>query len=373
MLRVPFLDVQRINSRFQREFDDALSRVSRSGRYLFGMETEAFEREFAAWNGSTHCISVANGLDALRLTLRAWISLDRLAPGDEVVVPANSFIASALAVTESDLRVRFADISANTFNVTVDTVSKVLGQHTRAIMLVHLYGQCADVGRIRALCVERGLLLLEDAAQAHGARVGSRNAGTFGDAAGFSFYPAKNLGAMGDAGCVTTDDASLAERVRLLGNYGATRKYIHDFRGSNSRIDELQAACLRVKLRYLDSDNAHRRKIAGRYCSEIAHPLVMTPTLPSDPDSHVWHLFVVKTPHRSSLVQHLEAHGIETLIHYPSVIHQQLAYLGCVDGASAPVAEHLQHQVLSLPISPVLESDQVDHVIDAVNRWPGPR
>jgi dTDP-4-amino-4,6-dideoxygalactose transaminase len=373
MLRVPFLDVQRINSRFQREFDDALSRVSRSGRYLFGVETEAFEREFAAWNGSVHCISVANGLDALRLTLRAWISLDRLAPGDEVVVPANSFIASALAVTESDLRVRFADVSADTFNVTVDTVSKVLDQHTRAIMPVHLYGQCADVERIRALCAEKDLLLLEDAAQAHGARAGLRNAGTFGDAAGFSFYPAKNLGAMGDAGCVTTDDPSLAERVRLLGNYGATRKYVHDFRGSNSRIDELQAACLRIKLRHLDSDNSHRRKIAGRYCSEIAHPLVMVPTLPSDPNSHVWHLFVVKTPHRSSLVRHLEAQGIETLIHYPSVIHQQFAYLGCVDGTSAPVAEHLQHQVLSLPISPVLESDQVDHVIDAVNRWPGPR
>jgi dTDP-4-amino-4,6-dideoxygalactose transaminase len=373
MFRVPFLDVQRINSRFQREFDEAYSRVSRSGRYLFGAETEAFEREFAAWNGSVHCISVANGLDALRMTLRAWNTLDRLAPGDEVVVPANSFIASALAVTESDLRVRFADVSADTFNVTVDTVSEVVGERTRAIMPVHLYGQCADIERIRSLCVEKGLLLLEDAAQAHGARTGSRNAGTFGDAGGFSFYPAKNLGAMGDAGCVTTDDASLAERVRLLGNYGATRKYVHDFRGSNSRIDELQAACLRIKLRYLDSDNGHRREIAARYCREIAHPLVTAPALPSDPNSHVWHLFVVKTPQRSSLVQHLEAQGIETLIHYPSVIHQQLAYLGCVDGASTPVAERLQHQVLSLPISPVLESDQVDHVIDAINRWPGPR
>jgi len=373
MLRVPFLDVQRINSRFQREFDDALCRVSRSGRYLFGVETEAFEREFAAWNGSAHCITLANGLDALRLTLRAWISLDRLAPGDEVVVPANSFIASALSVTESDLRLRFADISPDTFNVTVDTVSKVLGQHTRAIMPVHLYGQCADIEQIRSLCAEKDLLLLEDAAQAHGARVGSRNTGTFGDAAGFSFYPAKNLGAMGDGGCVTTDDSVLAERVRMLGNYGATRKYVHDFRGSNSRIDELQAACLRIKLRHLDDDNARRREVAGRYCSEIVHSLVTVPTLPSDANSHVWHLFVVKTPHRSSLVQHLEAQGIETLIHYPSVIHQQLAYFGCVYGASAPVAEHLQHQVLSLPISPVLESDQVDHVIDAVNRWPGPR
>jgi len=373
MLRVPFLDVQRINSRFQREFDDALCRVSRSGRYLFGVETEAFEREFAAWNGSAHCITLANGLDALRLTLRAWISLDRLAPGDEVVVPANSFIASALSVTESDLRLRFADISPDTFNVTVDTVSKVLGQHTRAIMPVHLYGQCADIEQIRSLCAEKDLLLLEDAAQAHGARVGSRNTGTFGDAAGFSFYPAKNLGAMGDGGCVTTDDSVLAERVRMLGNYGATRKYVHDFRGSNSRIDELQAACLRIKLRHLDDDNARRREVAGRYCSEIVHSLVTVPTLPSDANSHVWHLFVVKTPHRSSLVQHLEAQGIETLIHYPSVIHQQLAYFGCVYGASAPVAEHLQHQVLSLPISPVLESDQVDHVIDAINRWPGPR
>jgi dTDP-4-amino-4,6-dideoxygalactose transaminase len=372
MLRVPFLDVQRINARFQREFEEAFSRVSRSGRYLFGAETEAFEREFAAWNGSAHCISVANGLDALRLTLRAWISLDKLAPGDEIIVPANSFIASALAVTDSDLQVRFADVNAETFNVTVDTVSDVLSQKTRAIMPVHLYGQCADIERIRSLCRAKDLLLLEDAAQAHGARMGSRRVGTFGDAGGFSFYPAKNLGAMGDAGCVSTDDSSLAERVRLLGNYGATRKYVHDFCGSNSRIDEVQAACLRIKLRYLDDDNTRRREIARRYCGEIAHPLVTAPTLPSDPESHVWHLFVIRTSHRASLVRHLEASGVETLIHYPSVIHQQRAYLGRVEDASAPVAEHLQHQVLSLPISPVLEHRQVDHVIDAVNRWPGP-
>jgi dTDP-4-amino-4,6-dideoxygalactose transaminase len=372
MLRVPFLDVQGINARFQREFDEALSRVSRSGRYLFGAETEAFEREFAAWNGSAHCICVANGLDALRLTLRAWISLDKLAPGDEIIVPSNSFIASALAVTHSDLQVRFADVSAETFNVTVDTVSGALSQKTRAIMPVHLYGQCADIERIRSLCETKELLLLEDAAQAHGARMGPRRVGTFGDAGGFSFYPAKNLGAMGDAGCVTTEDSSLAERVRLLGNYGATRKYVHEFRGSNSRIDELQAACLRIKLRYLDDDNARRREIARRYCGEIAHPLVTAPALPSDPESHVWHLFVIRTSHRASLVRHLEAHGIETLIHYPSVIHQQRAYLGRVGDVSAPVAEHLQHQVLSLPISPVLEHRQVDHVIDAVNRWPGP-
>jgi dTDP-4-amino-4,6-dideoxygalactose transaminase len=177
---------------------------------------------------------------------------------------------------------------------------------------------------------------------------------------------------MGDAGCVTTEDSSLAERVRLLGNYGAARKYVHDFRGSNSRIDELQAACLRIRLRHLDDDNARRREIARLYCREITHPLVTVPALPSDQESHVWHLFVVRTPHRASLVQHLEAHGVETLIHYPTVIHQQRAYLGYADHASTPIAEHLQHQVLSLPISPVLESDQVDHVIDAVNRWPAP-
>ena len=372
MLRVPFLDVQRINARFQHEFDESFSRVSRSGRYLFGAETEAFEQEFATWNGSAHCVAVANGLDALRLTLRAWISLDELAPGDEVIVPANSFIASALAVTESGLRVRFADVNAETFNVTVDTVSEVLSQKTRVIMPVHLYGRCADIERIQSLCGEKNLLLLEDAAQAHGARMSSRSVGTFGDAGGFSFYPAKNLGAMGDGACVTTDESSLAERVRLLGNYGATRKYVHEFRGANSRIDELQAACLRIKLRYLNDDNARRREIARRYSDEIAHPLVTTPALPFDPESHVWHLFVIKTPHRASLVRHLEAHGVETLIHYPSVIHQQGAYLGCVEDVFAPVAEHLQHQVLSLPISPVLDHRQIDHVIADVNRWPGP-
>src|SRR5438034_2106044 len=202
MLRVPFLDVQRINARFQHEFDESFSRVSRSGRYLFGAETEAFEQEFATWNGSAHCVAVANGLDALRLTLRAWISLDELAPSDEVIVPASSFIASALAVTESGLRVRFADVNAETFNVTVDTVSEVLSQKTRVIMPVHLYGRCAYIELMQSLCGEKNLLLLEDAAQAHGARMSSRSVGTFGDAGGFSFYPAKNLGAMGDGGCV---------------------------------------------------------------------------------------------------------------------------------------------------------------------------
>jgi len=359
---VPVVDLSRRGRDHLDAFQAAVARVVRSGHVLLGPELDALESELAAWAGTRHAVGLGSGAGALQLGLGAL----GIGPGDEVIVPAFTAVPTASAVCAVGAVPVPVDVEPATGALDAGAARAAVTDRTKAVVPVHLYGR-------PAVLEDLGVAVLEDAAQAHGARVGSRNAGTFGDAAGFSFYPAKNLGAMGDAGCVTTDDASLAERVRLLGNYGATRKYIHDFRGSNSRIDELQAACLRVKLRYLDSDNAHRRKIAGRYCSEIAHPLVMTPTLPSDPDSHVWHLFVVKTPHRSSLVQHLEAHGIETLIHYPSVIHQQLAYLGCVDGASAPVAEHLQHQVLSLPISPVLESDQVDHVIDAVNRWPGPR
>ncbi len=372
-MHVPFIDLARINARFQAELADAFARVSQSGRYLFGRETEAFEREFAAWNGSSHCVAVANGLDALRLTLRAWISLGRIAPGDEVVVPANSFIASALAVTESGLRLRLADVSPDTFNLTVESLTPALTERTRAVMPVHLYGQLADIERIRAVCHARGLLLLEDAAQAHGARAVSVNAGGFGHAGGFSFYPVKNLGALSDAGCIVTEDPELAERVRVLGNYGASRKYEHDFCGSNSRIDELQAAILSIKLKVLHHDNARRQKIARRYHEGLRHPLVRVPAEPSNPESHVWHLFVATTPHRASLARHLEAAHVETMIHYPRVIHQQVAYLGQMDSVDAPVAERLQHEVLSLPISQVMDDSQVDYVIEAVNRWPGPQ
>jgi dTDP-4-amino-4,6-dideoxygalactose transaminase len=370
-MRVPFLDLAEINARFQQEFAEAHARITRSGWYLQGKETRAFEEEFASWCGVRHCVGVANGYDALRLALRAWVSLGRLEPGDEVIVPANSFIASALAITDAGLSVRFADVEHGTYNVSIASVDAAITPRTRIVIPVHLYGQLADIERIRARCAERHLLLLEDAAQAHGARIGTSGAGTFGDAAAFSFYPAKNLGALGDAGCVVTDDRTLAERVRMLGNYGSVKKYEHAYRGVNSRIDEMQAAFLRIKLKQLDRDNARRREIALRYCSEIAHPLVRKPVLPSEPMAHVWHLFVIATPHRSDLMQHLESQGIGAMIHYPHAIHCEPAYADlAVHAGPLPVAERLQDEVLSLPISPILDDDAVGRVIDAVNNWP---
>jgi dTDP-4-amino-4,6-dideoxygalactose transaminase len=371
---VPFLDVAGINARFRQPFAEAQARVLETGWFLRGTETQAFESEFAAWTGASHCVLVGNGYDALRLTLRAWISLGRLRPGDEVIVPANSFIASALAVDDAGLTVNLADVDANTFNLSAASVASAATPRTRAVMAVHLYGQLTDIDGIRAVCRERGLLLLEDAAQAHGARRSTGGAGTFGDAGAFSFYPAKNLGALGDAGCVVTDDADLAQRVRVLGNYGAATKYQHDLRGMNSRTDELQAAFLRVKLPLVDDDNERRRQISLRYRCAISNPLVVTPQSPADPSAHVWHLFVVKTAHRASLVEHLGQAAIETMVHYPKAIHRQPAYGDRFVGIEPlPVSEGLQDQVLSLPISPVMTDDQVDAVVEAVNGWRGPR
>lgn len=369
MIHVPFLDLARIHAGMQRDLDEAFARVARSGRYLQGPETAGFEEEFAAMCDARHCVGVANGLDALRLCLRAWISNGRLEPGDEVVVPANSFVASALAVTESGLDVRLADVDPDTCNVTAATIADALTARTRVVMPVHLYGRLADPDAIRELCRARGLLLLEDAAQAHGARAASGCAGSLGDAAGFSFYPAKNLGALGDAGALVSNDESLAARVRVLGNYGAAQKYIHEYRGTNSRIDELQAALLRVKLRHLAAQNERRRAIAARYRAGIGHPLVRLPAAATPASAHVWHLFVVVTPDRAGLAAHLAANGIETLVHYPRAIHAQPAFRAHANKAPTPVADRLQHEVLSLPMSPALTDFEADRVIDAVNRW----
>jgi dTDP-4-amino-4,6-dideoxygalactose transaminase len=369
-MQIPFIDLRKINARF--EIAEAFARVTNSGRYLFGAEIEAFECEFAAFIGAAHCVALANGLDALSLTLRAWMSLGALGPSDEVLVPANSFVASALAVTECGLRVRFVDVSPATFNVTVEALSDAVTPNSRAVMPVHLYGQLADIERVRSFCAEKNLLVIEDAAQAHGARTVLHRAGAFGDAGGFSFYPTKNLGALGDAGCMVTNDPLLAERVRMIGNYGSTQKHLHEVLGTNSRMAELQAAVLRLKLLRLDEDNCRRREIAGRYCKEIRHPLVKVPSVPVDRGSHVWHVFAITTDHRDDLVRHLASKDIQTSVHYPCSIHQQAAYRKDTENIRMPVSERLQHQVLSLPISQVMDDAEVDYVIAALNDWQGP-
>ena len=367
-LHVPFIDLHRLNGRF--DIAGAIGRVLDSGRYLHGSEVKSFEDAFARYVGVPYCIAVANGLDALRLTFLAWLSLGTLQPGDEVLVPANSFVASALAVSECGLTIRFIDIDPDTFNVNAGTIAAGISSRTRAVMAVHLYGRIADIAEVRKLCSARGLLLIEDSAQSHGASTEDGAAGQFGDAAGFSFYPTKNLGALGDAGCVTTKDGELAERIRMLANYGSSKKYQHDFRGLNSRMDELQAAVLRLKLPRLDTDNDARRDLARRYRDGIHHPDVRLPSEPSYVFSHVWHIFAVTTKRRDELGRYLESRGIQTIIHYPLAIHRQPAYAATCKSVKAPVAEQLQTEVLSLPISPVMRADEADYVIEAINQWP---
>lgn len=373
MSMVPFYDVRAVNARFEKEFAAALARVNGSGWYLRGEETRKFEDLFGQFLGVQHVVGVASGLDALRLILEAWKLLGKLKPGDEVVVPANSFIASALAVTHAGLVVRFADVSPDTFNLTPEGIERVRSDRTRVVLLVHLYGNAQDARAVQVRCAELGLLLLEDAAQAHGAEVLDVRAGAIGDAGAFSFYPTKNLGALGDAGCVVTQDSETAETVRMLGNYGSREKYLHAFAGYNSRIDELSAAFLSIKLRVLDQDNVRRRAIAYQYATEIRNSAILLPRLPQHPAAHVWHLFVVRTEFRRQLILHLDAHGVDVLVHYPCPIHLQEAYRDEAGLRTAcPISEALSRSVLSLPMSPVLAQEQVERVINAVNVWKAP-
>lgn len=366
-MKVPFLNLQAVNGRYEAALTEACARVIKSGWYINGAEVSAFEREFADYCGTAHCIGVANGLDALRLTLAAWKIQGRLQEGDEVIVPANTFIATVLAITDNQLIPVFAEPDPDSFLITTDTVKNVLTDKSRVVIPVHLYGQLVDMPALLALINAHQLLVLEDAAQAHGAAIAQKKAGSWGHAAAFSFYPGKNLGAMGDAGAVTTNDHELAELIRALGNYGSVQKYEHQYQGFNSRLDAIQAAMLRVKLPGLEQDIDLRRKIASRYLAEISNPLIKLPQL-SQATGHVWHLFVITTPQRNSLLQWLKDHGIETLVHYPYAPHQQQAYTE-FSLLSLPVTEALQHQVLSLPMDPTLSDEQVDWVIQSCNQY----
>ncbi|MDV0438240.1 DegT/DnrJ/EryC1/StrS family aminotransferase [Xanthomonas sacchari] len=366
---VPFLDLRASNARYADELKAAAARVIDSGWYVLGEELEAFEREFAAYCGTAHAIGVGNGMDALTLILRGYRALGRLRDGDEVLVPGNTFIASFLAISENRLRPVPLEPEAASFNLDPAQLERAIGARTKAILAVHLYGQLADMAALRDIAERRGVLLLEDAAQAHGARRGGRHAGSFGDAAGFSFFPGKNLGALGDGGAVTTDDAALAAQIRVLRNYGSDIKYRHLLQGVNSRLDELQAALLRVKLRYLDADIAARRAIAERYLHGITHPQIALPQV-EDPAAHAWHLFVVRCAQRDALQQHLQAHGVQCLVHYPTPPHRQPAYPELV-ALQLPLCERLGEEVLSLPIGPTLDDAAVAQVIDACQRFAG--
>ena len=360
---VPFLSLKEVNARHADELKAAAARVIDSGWYVLGDEVAAFEREFAEYCGVRHAVGVGNGLDALSLILRGYKELGLIAEGDEVIVPANTFIASFLAITESRLIPVPVEPDPATFNMDPTGVEAAIGPRTRAIMAVHLYGQLADMSALTALARQHNLLLIEDAAQAHGAMSGGRKAGAFGDAAAFSFFPAKNLGALGDAGAVVTDNPMLADRIAALRNYGSDVKYHHLFQGINSRLDEMQAAMLRVKLKYLDEDTAWRRRVARRYRDGIRHPHIQLPDVARE-EQHVWHLFVVRCSRRDALQQHLQAHGIQSQVHYPVPPHRQPAYVALHD-AHLPLTERLHDEVLSLPMGPTLCDASVEQVIEA--------
>lgn len=364
-MKIDFLNLKDVNSRFNNELKKACERVINSGWYITGSELENFEKEFSAYCGSKHAIGVANGLDALILTIRAWKVLGKLKDGDEVIVPANTYIASILAITENKLVPVLVEPDEITFNLNVESILNAITPKTRLILPVHLYGQISPMDEIVKIAKENQLLVLEDAAQAHGASLNNTRAGNWGDAAGFSFYPGKNLGALGDAGAITTNDDELAKVLLALRNYGSHEKYKNIYTGVNSRLDEIQAAMLRVKLRYLEDDTTKRRSIAQRYLTEINNDLIKLPYVKNSLN-HVWHLFVIKTEYREELHKHLASQGVQTLIHYPVPPHKQAAYKE-YNILELPITEGIHRQVLSIPMSPTMTEEEVSWVVMAVN------
>lgn len=364
---ISFLDLKKLNAAYASELQEACARVIDSGWYIGGQELSSFEREFADYCGASNCVGVANGLDALTLTLRAWKEMGRLREGDEVIVPANTYIASVLAITENRLVPVFVEPDPATFNLSAAGVRASLTEKTKAVIAVHLYGQLADMPGIMDLAHERDLLVLEDAAQSHGASIDGQKAGAWGHAAGFSFYPGKNLGALGDAGALVTNDAELAKVVRGLGNYGSYKKYENQYQGVNSRLDEIQAAMLKVKLAHLDSEIAARRQVADTYRAGINNASIQLPAV-ADEQAHVWHLFVVRCERRDELQRFLTEQGVQTLIHYPIPPHKQQAY-AAYGSLSLPTTEAIHREVLSLPISPVMSDAEITAVVRAVNAF----
>ncbi|MER0325902.1 DegT/DnrJ/EryC1/StrS family aminotransferase [Vibrio vulnificus] len=367
---IPFLDLKSINQQYQNELKEACSRVIDSGWYIMGNELTAFESEFAHYCGTKYAVGVANGLDALILVLRAWKELGKLKEGDEVIVPANTYIASILAITENRLTPVLVEPDINTYNLSQEGVKAAITPKTKAILPVHLYGLISPMPEIMQIAQEHDLLVLEDCAQAHGAEINGKRAGNWGHAAGFSFYPGKNLGALGDAGAITTNDDELADVLKALRNYGSHKKYENKYIGINSRLDEIHAAMLRVKLKYLDQDTKRRINIAKRYLREIDNELIDMSRIDfGQPLSHVYHLFVVRVKERNRFQDFMNKQEVQTLIHYPIPPHKQEAYALLMEGTELPVSEKIHDEVISLPISPVMDDEEVDYVIRTVNSF----
>ncbi|HWN99350.1 MAG TPA: DegT/DnrJ/EryC1/StrS family aminotransferase [Blastocatellia bacterium] len=362
---VPFLDLRASYLELKEELDAAFQRVMNSGWYILGEEVNAFEQEFAEYCGTRHCVGVANGLEALALILRVY----GIGPGDEVIVPANTYVATWLAISATGATPVPVEPNGGTYNIEPGRIERAITTRTKAILPVHLYGQPAEMDPINEIAARRRLRVIEDAAQAHGARYRDRRAGSLGDAAGWSFYPTKNLGAYGDAGAVTTNDGELAERVRLLRNYGSREKYYNEEKGTNSRLDELHAAMLRVRLRHLDEWNARRARIAGMYVERLKTADVMLPAVADGADP-VWHLFVIRSKRRDELQRYLKSVGVNTLVHYPVPPHLQTAYqeMG-LDGGRYPITEAIHREVLSLPMGPHLSEEDAVQVVNAVRSF----
>ncbi|AWG25708.1 DegT/DnrJ/EryC1/StrS family aminotransferase [Flavobacterium kingsejongi] len=365
---IPFLDLKKINQRYHIAFQDKMVQFLDKGWYILGDEVQQFEKSFAAYCGTEYCVGVGNGLDALTLIFKAYIELGKLQEGDAVLVPANTFIASVLAILHAGLVPELAEPDLNSYNLDLNSIQKSRTSKTKAILAVHLYGQLAPMEEIMEYASKEGLLVIEDAAQAHGAmNAEGMKAGNLGHAAAFSFYPGKNLGALGDAGGVTTNDKALATMIASLRNYGSEQKYQNNHIGYNSRLDEIQAAFLNVKLPDLDADNVIRRKIAAQYLDNITNQKIIMPQYDGS-RNHVFYVFVIRTANREALQHYLANNGIQTLIHYPVAPHKQQA-LPAMNGLSFPVTERIHEEVLSIPISPVMTDKEVESVIKALNQW----
>jgi len=360
---IKFLDLFKINEQYRKEIDEKIKEVLDSGWYLLGKQDEEFEKKFAQFCGTKHCIGCANGLDALNLIIKAY----RFSQGDEIIVPANTYIASILAISENGCTPVLVEPDINTYNINPDLIEEKITSKTKAIMVVHLYGQAVEMERIWALAKKHDLKIIEDSAQAHGAIYKGKRTGNLGDASGFSFYPGKNLGCLGDGGAITTNDDELAQKVRALRNYGSHKKYCNIYKGVNSRLDEIQAGILSVKLDYLDKDNDKRRAIAKYYRENIKNNLVKLHT-PYDEMAHVWHVFALRTNNREKFQKYLEENEIQTLIHYPTPPHKQEAYKEW-NNMNFPITEEIHNTIISIPISPVMTMDEVEYVVEVINSY----
>lgn len=360
---IKFLDLEKINNRFRTEIDSRIKTILDKGWYLQGEENEKFLKNFANYCGTKYCVGVANGLDAINLIIRAY----GFGEGDEIIVPSNTYIATILAISENNCTPVLVEPNINTYNINPDLIEEKITNKTKAIIVVHLYGQAVQMDKVWALAKKYNLKVIEDSAQAHGAMYQDKRVGNLSDASAFSFYPGKNLGCMGDGGAVTTNDEELYKKIKAIANYGSDRKYHHIYKGVNSRLDEIQAAVLDIKLPYLDKDNEKRREIAKYYRENIKNPKIVLPET-YDEKTHVWHVFAIRTKNRDKLQKYLEENGIQTIIHYPTPPHKQGAYSEWAN-KTYPISEEIHKTIISLPISPVMTKEEIQKVIEVINEY----